>query len=529
MRTNKSKLMIIVSVIVVIAVAIIMGLILFFTTDIFKGNRELFFKYAMQNNELIEVIENNNNYQENLKQLKYTTDGEIAFNLISNDPEIANQTIPARNFKITYTAKTDNVSKRASSETTIKYLTRDLFTLKYIKNDDTYALKSDEVINKYLAFENNNLKELVKKFGVQDVTSVPDKIETIDIKELLYISEEEKNTILQKYMEVINLQIPKTAYTKRKNINITVKDNQIVANAYTMKLTNEQVTNLKRTILETLVNDDFTLNILLSKANMLNMNIDINTLKTKIQETINKLDESNNGDIQITVYESNKELVRTEYSDLNGSIVIDFIKSGNAKSVLITNDYEIVKENEPVEDTNTIVDDEFTSIEDINNNTITNTEDNNTKNSLINSDSKIKLKTIEIAKEEKDNSIEQVIIVTVNIDDKIVKIATQSKTNSDLNNGTIENKVVMNINISDETYFTINTNQSINISNDVEVEELNSTNSAKANDFTADYAIQLSNAIINRLQQLLQQKIQLVTIVQQQENEQQANQTTQNE
>lgn len=530
MRTNKSKLVIIVSAIVIIVVAIIIGLILFLTTDIFKGNQEMFFKYALQNSEILEIIGNNNNdYSETLEQAKYTTNGEITFNLISNNPEIANQTIPARNFKVSYTAKTDNIAKRASSETTIKYLTRDLFTLKYIKNDDTYAIKSDEVINKYLAFENNNLKELVKKFGVEDATSVPNKIETIDIEELFYISEQDKETILQKYVQVINSKIPKTAYTKRKNVNITVKDNQITANAYTMKLTNEQVISLKKSILETLTNDDFTLNILLSKANMLSMNMDINTLKASIQETINNLDEnSNNGDVQITVYESNKELVRTEYSDSNGNITIDFIKSGNAKAILITNDYEIIRENETIENTNTI-DDGFASIEDLNNNTVTNTTDNNTNNSLINADSSIKLKTIEIAKEKKDNSTEQVMIFTTNIDDKIVKIATQSKTNTDLSNGTIDNKVVMNINISDETYFTANIAQSINISNDVDIEELNSTNSAKVNDFTVDYTVQLTNAIISRLQQLLQQKIQLVTIVQQQENEQQANQTTQNE
>lgn len=531
MRTNKSKLVIIVSAIVIIAVAIIIGLILFLTTDMFKGNQEMFFKYAIQNSEILEIIGNNNNYSEALGQSKYTTNGEITFNLISNDPEIANQTIPARNFKVSYTAKTDNISKRASSETTIKYLTRDLFTLKYIKNDDTYAIKSDEVINKYLAFENNNLKELVKKFGVEDVTSVPDKIENIDFKELLYISEQDKETILQKYVQVINSQIPKTAYTKRKNVNITVKDNQVTANAYTMKLTSEQVTNLKRSILETLINDDFTLDILLSKANMLSMNIDVNTLKTNIQEIINNLEESsNNGDVQITVYESNKELVRTEYSDSNGNITIDFTKSGNAKAILITNDYEIVKENETIENTNTI-DDGFTSIEDLNNNTVDNNTDNidNSFNSSINTDSSIKLKTIEIAKEEKDNNTEQVVIFTANVDDKIVKIAVQSKTNNDLSNGTIENKVIMNLNISDETYFTTNVTQSINIANDVDVEELNGTNSAKVNDFTTDYTIQLTNAIISRLQQLLQQKVQLVTIVQQQENEQQANQTMQNE
>lgn len=525
MRTNKSKLLITISIIVIIAVAIIIGLILFLTTDMFKGNQELFFKYALQNDELIELLSNNNNYSDTLKQSKYNTDGEISFNLISNKPEIANQTIPARNFKVNYKAKTDNTIKRASGEATIKYLTKDLFTLKYIKNNDTYALKSDEVINKYLAFENNNLKELVKKLGVQDVTSVPDRIEPINIKELLYISEQDKDAILQKYMQVIYSKIPKTAYTKRKNIDIVINDNQIKANAYSVKLTSAQMVELKKAILETLMNDNSTLNILLAKANMLSMNMDINSLTTKIQEIIDKLEENSaNGDIELTVYESDKKLVRTEYSNTNGKIEINFVRTGNAKSVQITSDYEIVKSREETNNTNTIVDEDFSSIEDINGNT-----NNNQQQSIVNSNRSIKIKTIEIAKQEVENDLEQVIILTLGIDDKIVKLAVQSKTNTNLNNGEINNKVVMNINISDETYLTINTIQTINVVNDIEIEELNNTNSAKVNDFTSDYAIQLTNAIINRLQQLLQQKIQLVTITQQQEDEQQISQTTQSQ
>lgn len=526
MRRNKNNLLIVIGIIIVIAIVAIVGIILFLTTDMFKGNQETFFKYIMQNGELMDIIDNTSNYSEDLKQSKYTTDGEITFNLISNNPEVANQTIPARNFKINYTAKTDNTLNRTSSEATIKYLTKDLFTLKYIKNEDIYALKSDEVINKYLAFENNNLKDLAQKLGVQDVTSIPNKIENINIKELLYISEQDKQTILTKYMQIINSEIPKDAYTKKKNVDITIKENQLTTNAYTLTLTEAQANNIKKVILQTLKDDEFTLNILLSKINMLSINIDINTLKENIQSIINGLDgSSNSGDIQLTVYERNRELVRTEYSDVNGKIVIDYTKTADAKSVLITNTYEMFKEHNEVENVNNIDDNTYANIEDINENDIVQNNDNAL---LISSNNNIKLKTIEIAKQKTNNAIEQVAIFTLNINDKIIKVAIQSKTNNNLNEGNIDNKVVINTNISDETYFTINVTQAINISNDIEVEELNNTNSAKVNDFTAEYTMQLTNAIISRLQQLLQQKTELVTIVQQQENEQQQNQEVQN-
>lgn len=523
MKLKKSTLIAIMSI-VVIVIIVLVGVILFLTTDIFKSNQEMFYKYAVKNIEAMEMMKKNNiNTQE---QQKYSTQGEITFNLISNNPQLANQTIPARNFKIEYNAKTDKEQQSSSMEATLKYLTKDLFTLKYIKDENKYALKSDEVINKYLAFENNNLKEYANKLGVQDVNDIPNQIGAINLEQLLYISQEDKDLILQKYLDVINTKIPKTNYTKQKYVNITVKDKIIATNAYTLQLTNEEYKEVKKAILETLSNDEKILNILESKIKMIDQNSDLNVEKIRnaIQELINKEDNTDYGTRKITVYENQEELVRTTYSDANGEIILDFAKADTAKSLSITNNYEIPKQ-EAEEEIPNPVEDEFENIQgDIQNDNTQ--QDNQTQQ---NTELKGKLKTVEIAKEEKDTNLQKIIILTLEVNEKPVKVAIQIKKSSDQANGTIQNTAVINVNIADETYFTTNINQTSTVNNDIQIEKLDNNNSAIVNNFTKDYTNQLSAAIIARLKQLYQGKRILVTQTQAQENQIQAEQAAQNQ
>ncbi len=525
MKSKKSKIIIIISIIVIILIAITIGLILFLTTDIFKSNQELFFKYAIKNDVALQMLEKNK--VNNLEQAKYSTTGEITFNLISNNPELANQTIPARNFKIEYNAKTDKEQNNTSAEATLKYLTKDLFTLKYIKDGDKYALKSDEVMNKYLAFQNNNLKEYINKLGVQDVNNIPNKVQSMSLEELFYISQEDKNVILEKYIEVINTKIPKKNYTKTKQ-NITINNNTYMANAYILQITNEQYKEVKTAILENIMNDEMVLNILISKIKLIDENSDINAekIKTFIQEILNKEDNTDYGTRKITIYEKDGELLRTLYEDTNGDITLDFAKTQTAKSLTITNNYEIVKQ--PVQQ-QTPIDDEFDTIQDA-------TQNNNTQNNQTHN--KIKVKSLDIAKEKKEGNVQTIIILTLEVNEKPVKLAIQSVANENVENADIENKTVININIADETYFTTNIKQTSTIQEDIQIEKLDNNNSAIINNFTVEYTNQLLTAIKARLNQIYQEKRILATQVQatqnqtnenNQQNQENANQQIENQ
>lgn len=522
MKKSKTKLIIAIIAVVVVIIAIVSGIILYLTTDLFKSNQQLFLKYLAKNDEMIEqlVEDNTKTLEENIKQDKYTTESEITFNLESNDADIANQAISVSSFNIKSTAKADPKNNRQSSESTLKYLDNDLFTLKYIRDNDLYALKSDEVINKYLAFDNNNLKEFAKKLGVTDTETIPNKLEPINLQDLLYISEQDKEMILEKYIQVISLHVSKDKFKSTKNHTITVNDKNITTTEYSLELTDKERNDLLVAILESLKTDDATLNIILSKITLVDTQstISIEDLKNGIQKLIDDLnnDVISNGNMKLAVYVNNGQLIRTQIEMDEDKIFIDYNKNGSFINMSIS--FEKQDNNMQIQSV------PQSNIQD-NNNTVQMQETINNDNQLvsISGSQQFSLRKIEIAKQSQDNQNNMIIAATFEIGSEIVKVSVQDKSHVE---NSIESNVTLNVNISDNTYFIAKMNSITTPSSDIEVEELTSANSATINKFTPEYLSSLSQAIVKRLQTLFTQKLELVARAQQQATE---NIQTQNE
>lgn len=477
MKSSKSKLIVAIIVISVIVIALITGVYLYFATDLFKGDQELFFKYLSKNGQVLETFTKNET-KLNIND-KYTSTSEITFNLESNDSQIANQTIPARNFTIKSSAKVDPNNNKDSRETTLKFLDKDLFTLKYLRNDDLYALTSDEVIkDKYLAIDNNNLKEFATKLGIADTTLIPDKIQSVDIEKLLSINEDLKKEILQKYLKVINNQIPKEKYTSKKDVTIVVDNKNVTTTAYSLELNQKEVIDVLTKVLDTLKTDETTLNIIVEKVKLIDnqTNITTNDIMNNIQELIDGLDDIQIIDdetLKITVYVNNGELVRTEITGGNDTITIDTEKNNTSERVIITLDNSIIK--------------------------------NNTAN----------LKKIEMAKQTSNDLDTIYAIVTLQTGDEIIKISVQSKT---IKGQDIQNTTFINVNITDTTYLTVKIDTTITPDSTVEVETLTKENSATLNSFTPQYIQNLSLQIVNRLKSLYTSKLEYINTTQQEMN-----------
>ncbi len=491
MKKRSNKLVIAIIVFLVIAIIAVGGAYLYFTTDLFKGNEQLFFKYLAQNGEAIKQFSTSNEATllENIINNKYKEEAEMTFNVESNNTQIANQSIPAGNFNIKYSALVDPENNNKSSETTLKYLTTDLFTLKYIRNNDLYALKSDEVVNKYLAFNNNNVKDFAKKLGIQDTSSIPNKIQPINFNELFKLTQEQQKALLQKYLGVINTQISKDKYKSKKDVTITVDSKDVNTTEYSIELTQDEVIRLLSSILDTLKNDDMILNILVDKIRILDSenNVTVNDLKNNLQDTINNLNsiQTVTGEtIKIAVYASNGKLVRTEINAGDNIIYIDTEKNDTSSRVILS----FEKGNELLQD-----------------------ETNNTNRyediriSIQNAFPK--LKKVELAKQIQENQDTIIAMVTFKIGDETIKVSTQTKT---VVGDNIQNNTTIKVNISDNTYITAKINATKVPSSDIKIEELTKQNSATINNFTPQYITTLSQAIVNRLKSLYAEKLEIV-------------------
>ena len=453
----------------------------------------------------------------------------MEFGLVSNDPQIANQLIPPRNFKVNYVAKTDALNKKEYSETNIKFLTSDVFTLKYLRNNDLYAYKSDEVISKYLAVENNNLKNLAEKLQIENADKIPNKIQGLSIEDLLYISKNDMDIILQKYTQIINQKISKDKYTKKKDIQITVGGKDILTNVYTLELTNEDFINVIKEIIQNLKNDETTLNIIQDKLKMIigQEKITIEDIKGYLQKKYEDLDKQiilQNTSVKLSVYEKEGELIRTEFVNSDSSkIIIDYTRTSNAKRILISFEHNYSNETNRTQEGQVNNNDEYQTILEEN---TPQQEERQMQNNLEEL-KKVKIRSIEIAKQKINNQSEQIYIFTLEKENEIIKITIQDKLDDQIDNGQVIKNTGINFNINDTTYFTVKIATNIVLVDDIQIEDLTNQNSAKLNEYEAGYLQTLIKKIQERLNTLYEEKIKVINMTQQQANMQEATQQTQ--
>lgn len=434
----------------------------------FKNNDELFYKYAYQNFEILKVVDTNflDGYIAKISNATYKGTGKLTVKTQNNNHENSDtdqfDTL-VNNFSLTYDTQSNLPEKKIYIDAKLNYNNEEQFETKFVKTGDLYGIKSDEVVNKYLALDNNELKEVFTKMGSKDVSIIPNKIGKIDYNSIVKMDSEEKSRIINKYQNVLESQIPKNHYEKQENVNIKVNNQNILANGYKIKLSSTEYLTIKTRMLETLMNDDETLNMI-NKLIQMDDSFVIK-IKEKLQDKINELKKANpddNDTLTITVYESNRKLVKTEVETDSDIYEIENNYTDNNQKVTI----EKTNKKDSSKVTNTIIERKTTDSE----------------NSL----------SIESSTKEDDKEINKFV----------ANIAINGSLNSDkldttLEIGTNANNKIDQIKYADKKEFDV----------DITPEELTDDNSATINDMTLENVNNLNSSIKERLKYLYDSKI----------------------
>lgn len=254
---------------VLIIVAALMG-ILYYTTDLFKSPEQLFYKHLADDVNFL----GKTTYADVMKELKKEAEassknaGEITAKVTTTDTQTQEIATVLEKGKITYDMKTVGNEKKMQGDITLNYDGKDIVTVNVLQNKEQYGIKVAEAYDKYVSVENNNLKALFQKLGV-DTTDIPDKIEMVDYYELLNIDEETLKHIEDTYTGVIKQNIPVESYSVEKNVTVKIDGEDVTTNAYKLTLTEEQTKVILEKVLETLKADDTTLNLIIEKYNMI--------------------------------------------------------------------------------------------------------------------------------------------------------------------------------------------------------------------------------------------------------------------
>jgi hypothetical protein len=319
---------------------IILGILgyLYLKTDAFKSKETLFAKYLAQNFNSIEILKtesdseienmlNTNKYESQLEgTIEYTED-------IGTSNENKNSNI--NNVGIKIKSNVDKVNNYDYKDISIENKDERLVGFKYLNEENLYGIKLDGIQQ----FVSNNTENQTSDDS--EINSIKKLTSGIDINSILNFTEEEKQTLANTYVGIIQSNISKDKYYKQSNALITVNNKDIQTNAYYIKITIEEYNNLYIKILQQITNDE----IILSRIDLIENQIkekdsnynESETLREKFIKSINdKIEEIKNNNIgneevKITVYENNMKTVRTSIEKTTEKLTIDMYNNSYIK------------------------------------------------------------------------------------------------------------------------------------------------------------------------------------------------------
>ena len=470
MMGRKKRILIIVLSIITVLILIIGGVLIYLNvaTDAFKSPDELFYKYLYQNGSIADVFDTDllDRYYQRIENNAYNGTGEVTIKTGMNDNSESDtkefDTL-MNNLKLSYTTKSNLAEKKQETEATIAYNDQEQFKFSVVQDNNNYGIKSDEVVYKYLKLKNENLRDIYTKLGVQDLESIPNQFNKIDYNIYKNMNAQDKATILSTYQNILNKGILSNHYTKQAKVNLNFNGQSVVANAYSLTLTEEEISSLKISLLETLMTDELTLKYLVQFL-QLDSSYTVQ-IKQSIQEEIDNLKREqieNNENVRITVYESNMQLLTTIVETPEANYTINNNVSETNQKVTI------VKQSNDGNNINTTV-----------------TLERNT------SDSSNSFKMEQISTTGETTTDRNAI--TVNL-------------NGNVDTGNLELNVKLE-NLIGNKLNEINYTDKKEFSSSVDIEGLNDDNSVSLNDMTLEEINSLYKSIVERIQYLYNEKL----------------------
>lgn len=326
MKSNK-KLIIVISIVLVLAVASTVIAYLYLMTDVFKSKQELFMKYFAQNAEMFQNATNLQTFDVygNLNnQNKYESITNVK--LVNSDGgEVSD---PLNDLALKLEVQQNNEEQYLYADGQILFEDEEYLEAEFLKEQGVYGVRFTDAVKQFVSVRNDeNLAMVAENIGT-DVDTLQKVINIIDGTEQLVNNEE---TLKDKYIDIITKNISRGTFSKQRNAMITYNNVTTQTNAYSVILSSQQIENLLIELLNNVKNEELTF-----------ISIDFDEVINKISEELKE------PTVKLTVYEQNKKNIRTvieiglykitiEGTEQNGNLTINIKYSDSESTQIDTN------------------------------------------------------------------------------------------------------------------------------------------------------------------------------------------------
>lgn len=221
MTRNKRRIILALFSVLIIIILACVFIILYKTTDSFKSEKTLFTKYFGKS---IENVQNfyedikNSQYNQMIRNNPYESETKIKINYIENKQTSIESTQNAVNsLKIEIEGQVDNSNQYQYQMVHLLNKDEKIETIEMIQKGNEYGIRFSDLFQQYLLVENGNLKEIFQKLGYseEELSNFPDNLENIAT-----FSEQEKESLIEKYLNVFYNYIDDDDFSKEMNQTI---------------------------------------------------------------------------------------------------------------------------------------------------------------------------------------------------------------------------------------------------------------------------------------------------------------------
>ncbi|MBO4816373.1 MAG: hypothetical protein J5507_05685 [Clostridia bacterium] len=305
-KAKNIKTLIIILAIVLVLICSIFA-ILYFATDTFKSNKKSFNNYISQLDldsfiNLKDIL----NYEERLLNEAHKSDGKVSIVLGESEGE------DLVNEELKFTANSDLENGYASAKIELIQDQEKKLNIDYLKSENLYGLKFEDIVNQYITIDSNNSKELMEKLNITSTEEITEKLKELDYsKEDIEEIIKEVKQIFNKYAKISLNQLPEKNYSKIGKEKITVDSKNMEVDGYKVTIKGEQLIEIIKTCVENAKNDEQISN-LINKLKIFE-EISFSDYQKEIEQLGLMFDDTKQElllDLNISLYKQGKDLVK---------------------------------------------------------------------------------------------------------------------------------------------------------------------------------------------------------------------------
>ena len=222
----------------ILIIGIGIGAYIYFYTDTFKTNKEIFYKYASEE-QLSKIIDFDSIKQlvSKLKSQNSEQNMESIINVSEGDKNIINNASISLDGKINPSENKSEITLAFGNDNK-----KDVVEISGIYDKDKYGILFTGITNKYIALENKNSNEFWESMGINssDMEKLDLTNNDIDIEQKL----EELKYTWTKFFTKIAEQTPKEKYSNLGKTQIQLNGQNVEVKAYEVKLNKEEMQSI---------------------------------------------------------------------------------------------------------------------------------------------------------------------------------------------------------------------------------------------------------------------------------------------